>query len=467
MKVYIIRSVFLYCLIFPLLAIAVSCNNSVPEIRGTIKGIGNVTVYLHVFNGKDLKLVDSTQSKSDKFVFEMNQQKLHGMYHIRWGKGPADAIDIVYNHQNVIFYSVKDSLNLTTFENSPDNDLFFVFYPIRLTIAQLNNLGDEMYAADPAGNRERLIELSLYIDSLEYSANKMLQELDSESKNLFAFKVMRAAFTPNFNYENSKSDTKQTDEFSFFQKNYFKYIDFNEPGLTRTPFLYSQTEEYLNQYVYPKNSELYSRACDFIISKAAVNDEMYDYMLNLLIRTFETSDFWEVYLYLMETYQTEICEETEKPDDKNVIYELIKSSRPGNQIPDITGLTPEGKTVSLYKDVAGKAIVLLFWDPDCQHCKMIIDQLVTVWPYYHELGLNVATFALTRSREEWLTAISAQNMNYFLNMTDYKDTESLVFDKLHIRGTPEIYVLTADYKIFSRPINYMQIDSDIMKLLHN
>jgi thioredoxin-related protein len=145
----------------------------------------------------------------------------------------------------------------------------------------------------------------------------------------------------------------------------------------------------------------------------------------------------------------------------------VSASRPGSSAGDITGFTPRGEKMSLKENAKGKAIVLLFWDPDCEYCKIVIRHLTIVWPSYRAKGLSVITFALTAEKDEWLEAISEQQMHHFINITDLKNMNSEVFDKFHIRGTPEIYVLKEDFSIFSRPSNYMQLDKDLNLLLNN
>ncbi len=459
------KTFLLYLLILPVLVMALSCSENDHSVEGNVKGLGDAKVYLFEFEGSHFNLVDSVNSKKDKFIFEMTPNRKHGMYHVRWGREANSGIDIIYNYEDFKFFCPKDSIDLLRFENSPENELFYAFYPIKLTIQQLIDLGDRMHRADPAGNRPKLIKLNKYIDSLEYSVNQMIDELDSASASLFAYKVVRAMFYPKYSYEIEMGRTKATDDFQFMQAYFFSYIDFHEPGLIRTPFIQMAIEDYLTLYVFPPSDEEYRRAADHIMSRAAVNDEMYDYVINLLVGSFETSDYWEVYLYLMETYMAEVCEEDGGYDDKHLLYEIVKNSRPGSVVPDIAGTDTQGRTLSLKGDVHGKAIVLLFWDPDCENCKQIIDPLVAMWPSYKEKGLEILAFGITTQQDEWLNAIEEHSMGDWMHISDFKETESVVFDKLHIRGTPEIYILDENYKIYSRPLNYMQMDRDISELL--
>jgi thiol-disulfide isomerase/thioredoxin len=461
------RSLLIYLIALPMLCASLSCSEQHPVIEGKVTGIGDVQVYLHAFDGKDLRLIDSVKSRKDVFVFSMKPERKHGMYHVRWGNGPADAVDVIYNYGDVKFSTLKDSLHLLAFDKSPENNLFIAFYPLRLTIRQLNDIGDQMNRADPVGNRQKLAELSHFLDSLEFSVQKSLDELDNYSKQLFSYKVLRAAFSPSYDYELAKGRIQKQDPYVYIRANFFNHIDFHEEGLTRTPFIHTAIEEYMNLYVSPHDDEQFRKACDMIISKAAVNDTMYEYVLNLLVKTFEISDFWQVYLYLMETYQTEICDDTQAYEDKSKLYHVVSASRPGSPANDISGFTERGEKMSLKQNAAGKAIVLLFWDPECEYCKIIIQHLTIVWPSYRTRGLSVMTFALTADRDEWLEAVSELQMQHFINITDLKDMNSEVFDKYHIRGTPEIYVLSEDFLIFSRPSNHMQLDKDLNQLMNN
>lgn len=462
------RTFIFFLIVIPLIGTSISCSDVQKNntIRGTIEGIGNARIMLFAYDGKDLRLIDSVMSRQDAFIFELPETLKNGMLHIRWGSLPTEGLDLVYNYSDIIFTTKKDSIHLIEFENSPDNEFFFAFYPIKLTIKKLTNLGDQLNKTDPIGNKPKLIQLNHYIDSVEFHVNNLLASMNEETKSLFAYKIIRTAFYPNYDWELAQGNIQKQDPYQYLQSSFFKYVDFREPGLIRTPFIHELIEEYLMFYVDPPTEEEYKKACNMIIAKAAVNDEMYDYVVNLLIRTFEQSDFLDLYLYLMETYAPEICNETTGQSDRHHTYEIIKNSRPGSKAKDIWGFTPEGKTINLFSTVNTNGIVLFFWDPDCEHCKMLIRQLVTIWPAYKDKGLEVFTFGLTKSREEWINAIKEYHMEPFTNVSDFKDTESIVFDKYHIRGTPEIYLLTKDFVIFSRPSNSLQLDKDLMNLLN-
>lgn len=462
----LLRYVLLYAIMLPAVCLAASCTKKQYTVEGNISGLGSVKMYVYVYEGKMHIPVDTIQSENDKLIIEFPEETPSGMYHLTWSDDVNQGFDFVFNKENFSFTARADSVFQTlVFENSPENDLFYAYYPIKLVIESLVLLGDRLNKEDPMGNKPKLIELSHYLDSLEFSTLQSLDQLDNETQQLLSYKIIRAAFYPNYDYYLSQGGKPYKSAYLFMQQRFFDNIDFHEPGLVRTPFIYNAIDDYIWLYVYPPEKEQYQKACDMIISKAAVNDDMYAYVTTLLAGTFENSDFWEVYLYIMETYMTDICSEDGTYSDKMKLYEVVKNCRPGNQAADISGITPDGQTISMKEDVHAKVIVLFFWSPDCEHCKQTIDQLVTIWPAYKEMGLSIVAFGLTTNKEEWLQAINDHHMEDWIHITDLKELESPAFDVYHIRGTPEMYVLKNDFEIFSRPLNYMMLDRDLMQLL--
>ncbi len=448
------------------ICISASCSQENNFVEGNIAGIGQSKVFLYSYADNKINLVDSAYSKNDIFVFNLSDSVVPGMYHIRWGKNPQDGIDIILNSEKFKLYAHRDSVPKTlVFENSPENDLFYSFYPLRLVIQQLTKHAEMLNKTDPIGNRKELLSLNQHLDSLEYNVSHLLDELSDNSKQLLSYKILKTAFLPNYDYYLKKGKTEKIDPYLFMQRHFFENIDFNEPLLIHTPFLFDAVEKYLSLYVHPRNIEQFKKACDFIISKAAVNEQMYDYIVNLLVRTFEKSDFWEVYLYLMEMYYPQVCSDQNAYSDEKLLFEIVKNSRPGSVAKDLNGITADGKIFSLQKDIHAKVVLLLFWSTDCPYCEELIHQLSDLVSEYDRTELKIVTFCLTKNKDEWTEAIKKNNMLKWINISDLKDKESPAFEKYHIRGTPEMYIITEDFHIFSRPVYLSELHNNLSSLL--
>jgi thioredoxin-related protein len=336
---------------------------------------------------------------------------------------------------------------------------------LKLTIRSLIGLADKMNNENAVENKPNLANLNNYIDSLEMSVYYMIDSLDEDSKKLLSYKIIKSFFYPSYDYFLEKGLTGKIDAYEFNKIHFFDNIDFNEVGLTRTPFIFNAIEEYLAFYVEPQSVENYRKASDKIISKASFNDEMYDYVVNTLAKTFEISNYWEVYLYIMETYLSEVCGNEDNYTDETKLYNVVKNSRPGSKALNIKGVNVKGDKISLYDIKAEKGIVLLFWSPKCGYCKQIIKYLSTVWSFYDEYGVKLVLFSIVDNENEWKSIATTFNNQSWINFTDLKKTDSEVFNKYHIRGTPEIYVITPDFKIFSRPANQNALDDDLIRLI--
>ena len=289
MKLFLKSQIIIYSiLLLPLVCIAISCQKTNFAFEGNLVGLGSDNIVkLYAYDGDKLNIIDSVYSKDNSFNFSISPEMKSGMYHVRWGNDRAKGIDFVYNYENISFYAHKESVAETmSFDNSPENELFYAFYPLKLTLRNLIDMGDRLNRENPVKNKPQLLNLNSYIDSLELSIHNMLDELDEESKNLLSYKILKAAFYPCYDFYLQKGMIQEMDAYLFTQMYFFDNIDFNEPSLIRTPFLFNAIEDYINLYVDPMTVEEYKKAADLIMSKSAVNDETYDYVLNLLIRTF-------------------------------------------------------------------------------------------------------------------------------------------------------------------------------------
>lgn len=463
-----IKHLIVVLLIFPIISLAaVSCTKSGYLIEGEVVGLQKGTLYLSSYYGSKLDKIDSVNFSGGKFKIYLPEDALPGMYRIYWNNNIPEGIDFIFNKENFRFKTHKDSLlSALQILESEENELLYSFLPLKLAIDQFMSLGDRLNREDPFNNKPALIEINNYIDSLEFRAYKLLAEIDENSKNKLSYKVLKAGFYPNYEIHLQMGGNEYSNAYEFMQKHFFDNLDFNEANLIRTPIIYMMVNEYLQMYVEHQTKESYIKASNFIISKAAVNDEVYDYVSSLLLKTFETSDFWEVYVYLMETYFSDVCyDENTQYADKQKLYLTVKNSIPGNKAQNFGALNINGNTASLYEHKA-TAILLFFWSPDCPYCAQQIEFLKMANEKYKDKDIKIIAFALTDSKKEWQESVNSYKINNWINISDLKGMDSDVFEKIHIRGTPELYLLSKDFVIESRPQNAQMLEDAIKKLVN-
>lgn len=444
--------------------ITVSCsNNSEYYIKGEIKGLNNISVFLASYYGTQITTLDSTIIKNGKFKFIMPSNSLPGMYRL-YLTNKELGFDFIFNYENFRFETKKDSLiSAIKILESEENKMLYSFLPIKVSIENLLNLGDRLNKQDPISNKPKLIEINNIIDSIEIETHKILYNTDSLDKQKLAYHVLKASFYPNYYFHLYKGGKEYTNSFDFMQKHFFDNLNFNETKLLRTPLIYNLIEDYLSFYVNPKTTENYIKASNFILSKSSVNDTMFNYVFEMLLNTFETSEFVEVYIYLMETYFTEQCEDNNPAyADKQNLFNLVKKSMPGNIVNNFYAFSKDGDSTNLY-NYKSDVFLLFFWAPDCPFCKQQIEFLKHIKNKYQNKDIKIIAFGITESKSEWLKSIDNYQINNWTNISDFKGTNSSIFEKIHIRGTPELYLLSEDFKILSRPKSGKDLENKLIQ----
>ncbi len=128
----------------------------------------------------------------------------------------------------------------------------------------------------------------------------------------------------------------------------------------------------------------------------------------------------------------------------------------GNIAPDLKRMnTFDDKYLSLHQ-VTADYTILVFFEPDCGHCKKEIPKLMQ--EYRDTLKyLNVNVFALYTQydKEEWIQFIEDKNLveEGWINVWDGPYPHSQFRDNYDIYSTPVVYLLGKDKKIIAKRIN--------------
>jgi thiol-disulfide isomerase/thioredoxin len=118
---------------------------------------------------------------------------------------------------------------------------------------------------------------------------------------------------------------------------------------------------------------------------------------------------------------------------------------------------------------------LLFWDPDCGHCKKEIPKLLKLYHDFKDMGVDIEFFAYGTNleNEDWIKFI-AENKLDWTNLSDFPaanenpraylyekkvtDLKSLNFRKTYdIFSTPQVYLLDSEKKIIGKRLDALTL----------
>ena len=246
--------------------------------------------------------------------------------------------------------------------------------------------------------------------------------------------------------------------------------------MLRTPVFHNKMTQYLDKLTV-KNPDSIIESTDLLISKIK-NKDIFKYVVSHITSTYERSKIMgmdAVFVHMVENYyMQDKCDWVDEKQLKKIVERAEKIApnligRVAPEFVDIIGRPfmkdPNGKTFKL-SDVKSEYTILVFYAPDCGHCKKEIPRIKEVTDSLNLNGIDIKVFAVTTEfdKEEWIKFIKEKNTENWINVGDIqKDEEGNPMassdwrDKYDIYSTPVVYLLDSNKKILAKRISYEQI----------
>ncbi|HPS26373.1 MAG TPA: redoxin domain-containing protein [Bacteroidales bacterium] len=419
-----------------------------------VSGLTNSKAYLLSKYGSTYKTVDSCVATQGAIVFNHSSSQPAGVYRIAF----ADSLftDIILNHENVRLSSrignLSDSLKiLESTENQVYHEYWIISSHIQDTIDLISVAGNKIYEENGHKLTPTLDSMARKTYQLSAQLDQITNQLIIKNPGLYVTKLLKAYVTPDWQaYKKTPGAKIYKNKNAFLKEHYFDNVDFSDFTLLYSEVFYVLCNDYLSGFVNPETDSGYIAAVDFILSKAQPESPVYSYLLNLLVNTFEDTEWEETFIHLVDNY---LLKNTCTPDehDKNMTERaaVMKQLRPGKLAPAIMLNNSEGKPITLY-DLDAKVILLVFWSSVCEHCEKAMPQLQQIYETYHPLGLEIMAISADTDKKSWLEAINRQGLKW-INVADLKGFESPVIKTYNAYSTPTFFLLDHEKKIISHP----------------
>ena len=261
---------------------------------------------------------------------------------------------------------------------------------------------------------------------------------------------------------NGRKDS--TFAYRYFKTHFWDNFDFSDDRLLRTPIFGNKMKQYMEKLT-PQTPDSINISCDYLVTKARANKEVFKYVVYWLTYTYEDSKimgfdavfYHMVVKYLKESDWVDSTHRYKMNDRINTIGPLLLGKKaPGINMPDSLG-----KSMSLY-DVKAKYTVVIFWDHGCSHCKKEVPKLVDI--YNSKLkakGVEVYAVETEDKPEEW-RKFMRENKMHWINVHQPDEYSRAVTKKIYdIYSTPVIYLLDENKIIKAKRIDSDQLDGFI------
>lgn len=302
----------------------------------------------------------------------------------------------------------------------------------------------------------------------EFMMNYM-ENVKIEHKDKLFIKAMLAAMDPEL-----PKDLKDEERFPYYKAHFFDNLDWNDGRLVNTTIYQKRLETYFERCVYQVSDSIIMD-CDYVLEKASANPDLFRFTLAHLLNKYVNSQIMcmdKVYVHLVDNYYAKgrAFWATDYVLEKfKVEANMRRWSLCGNKAANITLHDPTGKPTPLYS-LNGDYTWIIFWTPDCGHCKKAMPKFVK---YYNELKedpnvkekINVYTVCTEEVMDKWKKFIKEKGIEDWTNVADSTGENHNFRGYYNINSTPKLYVLDKDKKIIAKGIGAEQLPDFFNRVL--
>ncbi|MFI5203774.1 MAG: redoxin domain-containing protein [Flavobacteriales bacterium] len=441
------------------------------------------TVYLAGYYGKNLMYAD-TAITDNKGIAVFNKKKHPGgMYAFVYG---GRYFDLLVDVEEVYIESSKENLIADVkVIKSKENIAFYKYIGF---IAEKKKVADDLNAKlkAAAGKAEEEKPLKAQLKAIDEEVKKYQKDLIANNPELLAAKVLKSSLDvelpePPKNADGSLKDSLWA--YKFMRAHFFDNIDFCDDRLLRTPFFHPRMENFFKNMVHPIPDSV-SVAAEWLLHKTECGPEFFKYTVTHLTYTYETSKIMcmdAVFVHLVNIfYRTGRVtwlskEKLEKVLDRAKKLEPILCQK---EVHNLSLLDTAGTAWKRLYDVKADYTILIFWDPDCGHCKKEMPKFVELYKKMKSKGVTVYAVSQEHSAA-WKKFIKEQKMEEFINVgvpgdiykekgqekaheyvrKGFTDYISLNYrDHFDIYATPKIFLLDKNKKIIAKYVEAEQME---------
>ena len=247
----------------------------------------------------------------------------------------------------------------------------------------------------------------------------------------------------------------------YMKDHYFDNTDLTDARLIRTPFFHSKLERYFNQILIPIPDTVASQSIR-LIEKARPDKEMFRYLVQFIFNQVNNSQIMgmdAVTVALAEKYYLTGEAYWANEEFLTSLRQRVQEIKPtllGQVAHDLRMEGLDGQVYRLH-EVNAPVTILVFFEPNCGHCKKDIPRLYNeIFEPYQSKGVKAFAVYNLNDREEWEQFINDHGMIGWINVYDpYHRTQFRNY--YDIKSTPMIFVLDKNKKIIAKRIDVDQL----------
>lgn len=239
-------------------------------------------------------------------------------------------------------------------------------------------------------------------------------------------------------------------------------FDMNDTAQVKNPDKgEQQLADFIGLLSKTPDSAMRDKAVGNMLDKAKGNRSSFDHFVKLYERYLYDGNsplrndvlYESVLRYLI---QTDLLSDLEK-EAYRPVYKLVLRNKVGQIAEDFSYVTADGSTQKL-SDGKAKYTLLLFYDPDCSHCKETIQQLrdtPQLMQLFAQLQVKILAIDPWGDRNKWKNYQSELSYEW-INGFD-SEGKVLAFNLYDLKASPTIYLLDENKRVLLKDTYLQQV----------
>lgn len=432
------------------------------KIEITINGLKDTTLILgHYFNQR-MYVDDTTRiDGSGKAIFSDDKPLPGGIYVVYLPNKKYFDVLIDQDQHFEVSIDTSDFINSMKVSGSEQTKLFNQYQRfIAERQEKAKNLQEQLKNTDADSSQGEKIkaELEKLNQEVKHQWNTLIEENPGTLLALF-LKGIQEVEIPDFEVPEGASNPDsllRIKKYRYYREHYFDNIDLTDARILRTPFFGRKIENYFSS-VLPQIPDTLLNEAIKLIEKTRPSSEVFRFMVSNLFNYANDSQIMgmdKMLVGLAEKYY--LAGEATWADEEFLekLETRVKEIKPtliGNKAHDLKMQSFNGQYYRLY-EINAPVTILVFWEPDCGHCKKAIPKLNEI--YQKKLidkGVKIFAVYTQGNEPEWVDFIEKNQLYDFINVWDpYRHTGFR--EHFDVKSTPTIFILDKDKKIIGKRI---------------
>lgn len=293
---------------------------------------------------------------------------------------------------------------------------------------------------------------------------------------------------PEFEEENDNELKKK--RYYYYKNHYFDNINLSDARMLRSPVLFNKVNDFIEK-IAVQHPDSIAASLDVVLEGMKNSEETFKFYLVHYLNKYAQSKIVgmdAIYVHLVEKYYATGMASWTDEEQLTKIIDNATTLKPlliGKIAPDIPMqiLDIEGtiaakdaeneyqrfktkSTVALH-EVKAPYTVLVFWAPDCGHCKKSMPKLLEFYKEYKDKGVAVYSVCTKTYKDmpDCAKFVKENNLeSFYYNMVDpfFRTKFKTIYD---VKTTPQVYLLDEKKEILTKKIGVEQLGNIIDSLI--